>query len=323
MPRSSAQPAVGVHRLVRQSCSVCATSGWSGISRSPARFSAQATWSGNTAASRSSRLHALQLRRDLAAAAEARQRERGGRVPAPAHAEQRRVEQRLHQHVERGRRVQVARDLVERKAVAGRQRQHDRVLGRRGLQLEVEVAAEALAQRQAPGAVDAAAERRMDHQLHAARLVEEALDDDRARCVGSAPSAASARREVVDELARRVVVEADRRDQPATRRLGAVRVELRARPRSRRRETAERQLVAAPRRLAEPERDARRRAVRVLDAHAARLDAQDAVAGVAELEHVAGDALDREVLVDRADACAPAARARRRSRRSRGSCRPR
>ena len=50
----------------RQSSSVCATSGWSGISRSPARFSAQATWSGKTAASRSSRLHPLQLRRDLA-----------------------------------------------------------------------------------------------------------------------------------------------------------------------------------------------------------------------------------------------------------------
>ena len=42
--------------------------------------------------------------------------------------------------------------------------------------------------------------------------------------------------------------------------------------------------------------------------------AQDALAGVAELEDVAGHALDREVLVDRADRRAPAARARPRSR---------
>ncbi len=59
--------------------------------------------------------------------------------------------------------------------MARRQRQHDRILGRRGLQLEIERAAEALAQREAPGAVDAAAERRMDDQLHAAGFVEEAL----------------------------------------------------------------------------------------------------------------------------------------------------
>ena len=135
-------------------------------------------------------LHALQLRRDLLAAAEARQRERGGRVPAPARAEHRRVEQRLDQHVARAVGVQVARDVDQREAVAGRQRQHDRVLGRRGLQLEVELAAEALAQRQAPGAVDAAAERRMDHQLRAAGFVEEALHHQRLAASASAPSAA-------------------------------------------------------------------------------------------------------------------------------------
>ena len=40
---------------------------------------------------------------------------------------------------------------------------------------------------------------------------------------------------------------------------------------------------------------------RVLDAHGAALDALDAIGGVAELEDVAGHALDREILVDRAD----------------------
>ncbi len=48
------------------------------------------------------------------------------------------------------------------------QRQHDGVVGRRRLQLEVELRAEPLAQRQTPGAVETAAERRMDDQLHAA-----------------------------------------------------------------------------------------------------------------------------------------------------------
>ena len=46
-----------------------------------------------------------------------------------------------------------------------------------GLQLEVEAHAEALAQREAPGAVDPRSERRVHHELHPARLVEEALED--------------------------------------------------------------------------------------------------------------------------------------------------
>ena len=45
----------------------------------------------------------------------------------------------------------------------------------------------------------------------------------------------------------------------------------------------------------------RRTRLRVLDAHDAALDAQDAIGGIAELEDVAGQALDGEVLVHRAD----------------------
>ena len=41
--------------------------------------------------------------------------------------------------------------------------------------------------------------------------------------------------------------------------------------------------------------------MRVLDAHDAALDAHDAIGAVAELEDVAGQAFDGEVLVDRAD----------------------
>src|SRR4029077_19763003 len=61
------------------------------------------------------------------------------------------------------------------------------------------------------------------------------------------------------------------------------------------------QLERPRRRLAEPERDRRRRLSRVLDAHASRLDAADTPRVVAEEEDVARHALDGEVLVHLAD----------------------
>ena len=62
-----------------------------------------------------------------------------------------------------------------------------------------------------------------------------------------------------------------------------------------------RQLVAAGRRLAEPERQRRGRAFRIGNADVAAGDLQDEPRRVAELKDVAGAALDREVLVERAD----------------------
>src|SRR5439155_8760858 len=62
-----------------------------------------------------------------------------------------------------------------------------------------------------------------------------------------------------------------------------------------------RQLARARRRLAEPERDRRRRAAGVLDVYAPGPDAPDAPGAVAEEEDVARHALDGEVLVDGAD----------------------
>ena len=70
------------------------------------------------------------------------------------------------------------KDVAERKAVLLGERDIEAVVGRGGLQFEVEGAAEALAQRQSPGFVDAAAEGRVNDQLHAAAFVEEALGDD-------------------------------------------------------------------------------------------------------------------------------------------------
>src|SRR6266705_3072764 len=58
------------------------------------------------------------------------------------------------------------------------ERQDKRLFARRRLQLEVEALTEFLSEREAPGLVDAAAQRRVQHELHAARLVEEALEDE-------------------------------------------------------------------------------------------------------------------------------------------------
>src|SRR3546814_15091304 len=69
----------------------------------------------------------------------------------------------------------IAPALVQLEAVAGVQPQHDGVFAGGGLQFEIECAAEPLAQGQAPGAIDAAAERRMDDQLRAAGFVEKTL----------------------------------------------------------------------------------------------------------------------------------------------------
>ena len=200
-------------------------------------------------------IHARELRRHLPAAAEARQRQRHAGDPAPARDEHRRVEHGLDQHAADARRVQIARDLAQLEAVRGGERQHDVVLGRRRLQLEVELAAEALAQCQAPGAVDAAAVGRMHDELHAARLVEEALQHD-----GVLRRQAAERRigraQVFDQLECGGLANADLIDQPAQcvlpvriapQPLGHVGAEARDR---------RRQFIAAAGRLAQPERDA-------------------------------------------------------------------
>jgi hypothetical protein len=57
------------------------------------------------------------------------------------------------------------------------EREHDGVVARGRLQLEVEGPTDALAHGEAERAVHASAEGRVDHELHAPRLVEEALED--------------------------------------------------------------------------------------------------------------------------------------------------
>ena len=69
-------------------------------------------------------------------------------------------------------------DVGEGEAVLLGEGDVDAVVGGGGLQLEVEAAAEALAQGEAPGLVEAAAEGGVQDELLAAAFVEEALGDD-------------------------------------------------------------------------------------------------------------------------------------------------
>ena len=90
-------------------------------------------------------------------------------------------------------------DVGERKAVLLGERDVDAVVGGGRLKLEIEAAAEALAQGEAPGLVDAAAEGRVQDELHAAALVEEALGDD-GRLGGDGAENGAAGDDVSDEL---------------------------------------------------------------------------------------------------------------------------
>ena len=154
--------------------------------------------------------------RNLLAAAESREGERNARDPAPARGEHRRVEHRLDKDRAHARRMEVARDLAKLEAVGAGERQYDIVLGRRRLQFEVELAAKALAQRQAPGPIEAAAERRVNDELHAARFVEEALEHDRVLSRQAAERRGGGG-QILDELLGRRLANADFLGEPTLR----------------------------------------------------------------------------------------------------------
>src|SRR5690606_22367590 len=171
---------------------------------------------------------------------------------------------------------------LEREAVHGAERKHDRILERRGLKLEIEAPAEALAEREPPCLVDPRAVRRVHDEMTVAGLVEKALEDD--ALVRRQPAERRFRgTEVVDELrgrgGREAVVSAERLGDVARGADLEPVIDTRAKLGDR-----ARQLVAAPRGLAEPERNPRRLAARVLDVDLAGLDLADSVRRVAELE---------------------------------------
>src|SRR6185436_5231252 len=136
-------------------------------------------------------------------------------------------------------------------------------------------------------------------EMRVARLVEEALEYDAlARRQHAERGLRGA--QVVDELLRGAFAEPERVAQPPHRAFEPFAIDELA-DRLVELTDGARKLAAAARRFAKPERNRRRLAVRVRDVNLALLDFLDAIARVAELKDVAGQALEREVLVQRAD----------------------
>ena len=157
--------------------------------------------------------------------------------------------------------AQVLRDLVQREAVLRAERQHDRVVGGGRLELEVEGAAEALAQREPERAVQPPAVRRVHNELHAPGLVEEALDHETVER-GHGTERGAAHREVVDEHRGRFRRDAGGVDQPRARAVRIVALEELVDALTQPRDLC-RQLRGARRCLTHPERNGRRGVARV------------------------------------------------------------
>ena len=110
------------------------------------------------------------MKRSSASARPASQRQRVANIGE--------VEHGLLEHCLDAGGVEEMKNVGERKAVLLAERNVQAVVRGGSLQFEIERTAEALAQREAPGFIDAAAEGRVDYELHAAAFIEEALGDD-------------------------------------------------------------------------------------------------------------------------------------------------
>ena len=251
MPSSSSVSPSMSRPSVMVSCIVWRTIGWSGISIGPATFSWQAAACGNSAAIMSSdsmRWIGGGLRRP---ALEAQHDQRPVEVPPPAALEhrRRRRQHRLLEHPAHGVGVQEPGHVGQREAVVRPERQHDRVVVGRRLQLEVERHAEPLAQRQAERPVDPTAVGRVHDQVHALGVVEEPLEHE-VGVGGDDTEHGAAGGHVVDDLVDRGVVERGGRRQPAPgrRRCRRRRGSRRAWPAARRSRATARPCAPGPRR---------------------------------------------------------------------------
>ena len=242
--------------------------------------------------------HALEVGWDLFAAAAAGHGQGAGRGPAPAGVPEGGVEHGLAQGLFDVGGLEVFEGFVEGEGLRGSEGEDDGFFVGGGLQLEVEADAEALAQGEAPGAVDAGAERGVDDQLLAAGFVEEALEDD-IGVGGHDAERVLGRAEVFEQL-----LGGGGAHSAAALELGVRRfqvVELGGDVAAQLADGGG-EFDAAAGRFAEPEGDGGRRAVGVFDADDAfAFDAANAPGGGAEQEDVAGLALDGEVFVDGAD----------------------
>ena len=265
--------------------------------------SGQASACGNACDQQVLGAHAQQRRRHpLAVARALEQQRRAGRSSASASSNIGAASSACTSTSRARARVQVVEDLLEREAVLRPEREHDRLLVGRRLQLEAEAAAEALAQRQAPGAVDAPAERRVHHELHAARSRRRSARARRAAASARAPSACRPARTYSASCER----PAAPRRRPPQRRRATPRVRRRRRARSAHPRAGRRSpptaRACAPGASPSQNGSARRRALaRRPRAPMPGSTRRIAPRRVAELEDVAAVALDREVLVERAD----------------------
>ncbi len=116
--------------------------------------------------------------RHFLAAIEALHQQRSLCIPTPTRFELTAGDAGLHQQIAHAGGREVGEHFRERETRSRSERQQDRLFGCCRFQLETKSAAEAFAQRETPGAVDARAERRMNDELHAAAVIEETLGDD-------------------------------------------------------------------------------------------------------------------------------------------------
>src|SRR5215469_954580 len=187
--------------------------------------------------------------------------------------------------------MQEVKYIREREAVLLSQRDVQAVIGGAGLKLKIEGDAEALAQCQPPGLIDARAKRRMNNELHAAAFIEETLGNDGSRGRDSAQNC-STRHNVFNKLLGAGIIQSTFSSQPldglhyfrgfliheSGNRFG--------------REFADaltqfaylqREFFRAARGLAQPEGNGRRRAMRIFHQNTTgALDATDAPARVAK-----------------------------------------
>src|SRR5580700_6695582 len=119
--------------------------------------------------------------------------------------------------------MQKAKNIRERKTVLIRQGNIDAFVRRRGLQLKIEGTAKAFPKRESPRFIDAAAERSVNHQLHAAAFVEETFRDDRI-LRGDRAEDRPAGNDVLHGLLRAGSIESAFFFEPAKRRSGRVKI---------------------------------------------------------------------------------------------------
>ncbi len=240
-------------------------------------------------------LHPLDVDRSPLAPAGTGHHQGAGQVPPPAGRQHRVEEDGLGQHVGRRAARQHLGDLGQREAVLGPEGEHDGVVVRGRLELEVEGDAEPLAEGQAERPVDPTAIGGVHDELGALALVEDPFDDD-AFPGGEGPEGGEPGAQVGDHLIGHLLRHArflpDQGSRPFAVALGQQRFEL-----GPERAHLIGELGGACRCLAQPEGDGRREVAGVVDAHRTRLHLDHAPRVGAQQEDVAGGGLDGEVLV--------------------------